>query len=147
MGLGKVNVTKRSKPRVETTEERSKAPTKKSERGTVKGNITPVPEEGVLVISAQIAETVPVAQYANVILGPVQFSWALGGVDMATLCEVEDWDELTDEQQEAYDRARGGARATMTIIEHVISEDRETVERSVREHNKEVEAAEKKKNK
>ena len=114
--------------------------------------------DGEVVITGQVSETVPVAQYANVvILSGLQ--WKCGGIDMEALIDVDwggidqdedsdgygestfDYDSLTLPQRVAYDRVRGACRATMKVIEHGNAEDRETVEISVRFHN-EREAAE-----
>ena len=108
--------------------------------------------DGEVVITGQVSETVPVAQYANVvILSGLQ--WKCGGIDMEALIDVEwggidtdedsdeygestfDYSSMTKEQQAAYDRIRGACRATMKVIEHGNAEDRETVEISVRMHN------------
>lgn len=119
--------------------------------------------DGEVQITGQVSETVPVAQYANVvILSGLQ--WKLGGISMEDLIDV-DWGELdgdedsktygestfdysamTPRQKAAYDRIRGAVRATMQVIEHGNAEDRETVERSVRLAN-EREAAEEAKEK
>ena len=113
---------------------------------------------GEVIITGQVSETVPVAQYANVvILSGLQ--WKCGGINMEDLIDVNwggidqdedsdgygestfDYDSLTPKQRAAYDRVRGACRATMKVIEHGNAEDRETVEVSVRMHN-EREAAE-----
>lgn len=114
--------------------------------------------DGAVMITGQVSETVPVAQYANVvILSGLQ--WSVGGIDMEALIDVEwgdidddedsdtygestfDYEALTPQQRGAYERIRGAVRATMKVIEHGNAEDRETVERSVRLAN-EREAAE-----
>lgn len=146
--------TRRTKPRVEDTEPKlhtasAQLSTKQSPKVHAVANVI----DGELLVSGVLAETVPVAQYANVVLGPVGLQWKLGGIDMSVLTDVEwgdideggestfDYDALTPEQKAVYDKARGAVRATMKIIEHAVAEDRETVERSVRMHN-EREAAE-----
>jgi hypothetical protein len=111
-----------------------------------------------VLITGQVSETVPVAQYANVVI-LAGLQWKLGGIAMEDLIDVEwgdldddeesesygestfDYEALTAKQRAAYDRIRGACRATMKVIEHGNAEDRETVERSVRMHN-EREAAE-----
>jgi len=100
--------------------------------------------DGTLEIACQLAETVPVAQYANVIIGPVGLRWSVinPGIDKLG---VVDWEEqnLTAEQQAIYDEVRGYLRATSKLCEHQISEDREIVEESVRLMNqREAEEAE-----
>lgn len=105
-------------------------------------------DDGVLV-SAFFAETVPVAQFANVVLGPVGLQWKLGDINMEDLIDVDwgDWDEdtgdhtfdrdaLTPRQAAAYDRVRGAVRATMKVVGYAVAEDRESVELSVRLYNK-----------
>lgn len=110
----------------------------------VHGLLTPVP--GGVLISCVMAETVRVAQYANVVIGPVGASWVHGNLNMELLADI-DWDaepdelELTPEQQREYDKCYNALRATMRITEAVMAEDRETVERSIRQYN-EREAAE-----
>lgn len=108
--------------------------------------------DGEVVITGQVSETVPVAQYANVvILSGLQ--WKCGGIDMEALIDVEwggidddeesdtygdstfDYEKMTLPQRVAYDRVMGATRATMKVIEHGTAEDRETVERSVRLSN------------
>lgn len=89
-----------------------------------------------LEISVQLSELVPVAQYANVTIGPVQLRWVTDNPGIEIL-GIVDWDEtqLTQEQQDVYDIVRGMLRATSKLIEHSIAEDREIVEESVRLHN------------
>jgi hypothetical protein len=108
-----------------------------SQAPKVHGILTPVP--GGVLISAVLAETVRVAEYANVVIGPVGMSWVHGNIDMELLSEI-DWDadpddlRLTPEQQREYDKAYNGLRGTMRITEAVMAEDRETVERSIRQY-------------
>jgi hypothetical protein len=114
--------------------------------------------DGEVVITGQVSETVPVAQYANVVI-LAGLQWKCGGIAMEDLIDVDwgdidddeesdsygestfDYEAMTPRQRAAYDRIRGACRATMKVIEHGNAEDRETVERSVRMHN-EREAAE-----
>jgi hypothetical protein len=114
--------------------------------------------DGEVLIQGQVSETVPVAQYANVVI-LAGLQWKCGGINMEDLIDVEwggidddeesdeygestfDYEALTAKQRAAYDRIRGACRATMKVIEHGNAEDRETVEMSVRMHN-EREAAE-----
>lgn len=141
MAKAKLKMQPRNKPRVEDTEAKGGASRKQS-RGTIKSQVTPL--DGEVIITSQIAETVPIAQFANVILGPTMLSWKLTGADMEKLVDV-DWEDgtLTKEQQEVYDRVRGALVATSAIIEEHLSEDRETVERSVRQFNQRQEEEEK----
>jgi hypothetical protein len=108
--------------------------------------------DGEVVITGQVSETVPVAQYANVVI-LAGLQWKCGGIAMEDLIDVDwgdieddedsdtygestfDYESLTPAQRAAYDRIRGACRATMKVIEHGNAEDRETVERSVRMHN------------
>jgi hypothetical protein len=135
--------TRRTKPRVTETETQ-RAPSK----AVVKGTAT-VMSNGTLEIACQLAETVPVAQYANVIIGPVGLRWSVinPGIDKLGVVEWGEQD-LTPEQQAIYDEVRGYLRATSKLCEHQIAEDREIVEESVRLMNQreaeEAEAAAKK---
>lgn len=108
-----------------------------------------------LFIAAQLAETVPVGPFANVVIGPVQLMWKLGSVDMESLMDI-DWSEIEDsddfaklpaKQRDTVQRVRQGLRSTMMLIEFTIAEDRDTVERSVQQfmERQEAEAADKKK--
>jgi hypothetical protein len=147
---GKPAAAPRTRPRVTDTEDTSGATVKSAAH---KQTQTPVGAQaqalgnGAVLITAQLSELVPVAQYANVTLGPNQISWKLDA-DMGVLAEV-DWesdDPLTDEQQQVFDRVMGAMRATTRLLEIHLAEDRETVERSVRQHNEREasEASEKK---
>jgi hypothetical protein len=103
-------------------------------------------EDGEIEITYQLSELVPVAQYANVTIGPVQLRWKVNnpGIEKLGFVDWEDGDNLTVEQQGIYDTIRGYLRATAKLIEHAIAEDREIVEESVRLHNeREAEEAEK----
>lgn len=141
----------RTRPRVEDTEDTGGAPNKSAAHRQTKDPISAVAHQlnGEVLIVGQLSELVPVAQYANVVLGPNQIAWKLSGVDMSLLAEV-DWDsgdKLTDEQQEVYDRVMGALKATSRVLEIHLSEDRDSVDRSVRQHNEREasEAAENKK--
>lgn len=135
--------TRRTKPRVTETES-PRAPSREVLKGTV--NVMP---NGTVEIACQLAETVPVAQYANVVIGPVGLKWSIINPGIEKL-GVVDWEEqnMTAEQQAIYDEVRGYLRATSKLVEHQISEDREIVEESVRLMNQreaeEAEAAAKK---
>ncbi len=149
-----VRAKRRTTPRVKDTEGGGSKVAKTAAHRQTK----PSPEgsaklvDGELYITAQLSELVPVAQYANVTIGPVQLAWKLGGVDMEALLDV-DWDKIEDDddiekltpkQKAAWKRARAGLRSTMMLLEFTVAEDRESVERSVRQYN-EAEAAAKKK--
>jgi hypothetical protein len=87
-------------------------------------------------IACQLSELVPVAQYANVTIGPVQLRWQIDNPGIEKLGTVDwDADDMTADQQAVYDTVRGWLRATSKLIEHSIAEDREAVEASVRLHN------------
>jgi hypothetical protein len=138
----KARRTRRTKPRVESTEPAGRVP-RSAQHRSVNGKATVLPS-GELEVASQLSELVPVAQYANVTIGPVQLRWVTQNPGIEKLGEVNwDEDELTAEQQAAYDTVRGYIRATSKLIEHSIAEDREIVEESVRLHN-EREAAEEK---
>lgn len=134
----------RSKARVEDTESASRAAKSATHRG-----VATVVSNGEIEISYQLSELVPVAQYANVTIGPVTLRWKTANPGIEKLGRI-DWDAedgdvvMTDAQQEIYDTVRGYLRATSKLIEHAIAEDREIVEESVRLHNeREAEEAEK----
>src|SRR3954465_14593919 len=115
-------------------------------------NVTASIIDNEVLITGQVSETVPVAQYANVVI-LAGLQWKCGGINMEGLIDVEwggidddedsddygestfDYEALTPKQRAAYDRIRGACRATMKVIEHGNAEDRETVEMSVRMHN------------
>jgi hypothetical protein len=100
-------------------------------------------------IAVQLSELVPVAQYANVTVGPVLLRWQAENPGIEKLGTVDwDADDMTAEQQAVYDTVRGWLRATSRLIEHSIAEDRGLIEESVRLHNEreaEEEAAKAKK--
>lgn len=127
----------RTKARVEDTEPSSRAAKPADHRGSAT-----VLSNGNIEVASQMSELVPVAQYANVTIGPVALRWQAENPGIEKLGPV-DWEagNLTAEQQKIYDTVRGWLRATSTLIEHSIAEDREIVEESVRMHN-EREAAE-----
>lgn len=151
-----VKPRRRTRRRVEDTESSGNKVTKSARHKQT----TPRPEgavkivEGDLHITAQLSELVPVAQYANVTIGPVQIAWKLGSVEMEALLDV-DWDEIEDSddiadklderQLAAWQRARQGLRSTMMLLEFTIAEDRMAVERSVAQYNKDEAEASKKK--
>jgi hypothetical protein len=136
--------TTRSKPRVSDDETASRVAKSAQHRGSVTAL-----SNGNIEISCQLSELVPVAQYANVTIGPVQLRWQTENPGIELLGDI-DWDEgdeepvLTPEQRRVYDKIRGYIRATSKLIEHSIAEDRAIVEESVRLHNeREAEEAEK----
>lgn len=145
---------KRTRPRVDQSEG-SKSGSTATKSAKHKGFEPPngfiTLTDNELYIGAQLSELVPVAQYANVTIGPVQLAWKLGNVDMEALMEVDwskiedsdDIDALPERARNAWDRARSGLRATMMLIEFTIAEDRDTVERSVAQHNEREDAKKK----
>jgi hypothetical protein len=142
----------RTRPRVTDTEDTAGANVKAATHRQTNGPVAAMAQTlngSELLITAQLSEVVPVAQYANVTLGPNQIAWKLGGVDLSLLADVN-WDDeskLTDEQQQVVDLVLGSLRATSRLLEIHMSEDRETVDRSVRQHNEREasEASEKRK--
>src|SRR4051812_41720123 len=137
--------TRRVKPRAESTEPAGRVPKSAAHR-SINGSAQVLPN-GRLEVSSQISELVPVAQYANVTIGPVMLRWETQNPGIEKLGPVNwDEDDLTPEQQAVYDTVRGYIRATSKLIEHSVAEDREIVEESVRLHN-EREAAEAEKEK
>ena len=127
----KSGVKPRARSRVEDTEP-ARSTTKSAEH---RGSAT-VLSNGNIEIAYQLSELVPVAQYANVTIGPVQLRWQVDNPGIEALGTVDwDADDLTAEQQAVYDKVRGYLRATSKLIEHSIAEDREIVEESVRLHN------------
>jgi hypothetical protein len=145
-------VKERTRPRVTDTEDTAGANVKPATHRQTKPPTAAMAQQlngGELLITAQLSEVVPVAQYANVTLGPNQIAWKLSGADISILADV-DWengDDLSDEQQQVVDLVLGSLRATSRLLEIHMSEDRETVDRSVRQHNEREasEASEKRK--
>lgn len=134
-------ITPRKRARVEDTE-----PARATTRSATNRGTATVMENGEIEITYQLSELVPVAQYANVTIGPVQLRWKVSnpGIEKLGFVDWEEGDSLTVEQQAIYDIVRGYLRATSKLIEHAIAEDREIVEESVRLHNeREAEEAEK----
>lgn len=116
--------------------------------------------DGGVQITVQLSELVPVADYANVQVGPIQLSWLLGGIDMSVLADIEDWGELdsdgdlvfdesnlTPEQLAVYNKIQNGLRATSKVISMRIAEDRGLIDESIRLHNAREEKAEEAANK
>lgn len=77
-------------------------------------------------ITVQSSETVPVAQFANVVVGPIA---------------VRRWVE--DPQDD--DLLRESIEASQTLVESVVGEDRDLVQESVAAYNRQKEEAEKNK--
>ena len=110
-------IAPRAKRRVES-DGKSSTVTKTAEHRGETLSIVPIGENGkpMIEIVAQASELVPVAQYANVTIGPVA---------------VRRWVEDTGDA----DDLKAEIQATQEIVQDVISEDREAVEESVRLHN------------
>jgi len=118
-----VKVKARSRPRVEKPEDTGdkpdRAPTKRvGNKGVLFSSGIPIGSNGkpMIEIISQSAETVPIAQYANVVIGPVG---------------IRRWVEDTDDREEL----KQAISAMQVLVEEVISEDREIVEESIRMHN------------
>ncbi len=99
---------------------------------------------GEVLISAQMSELVPVAQYANVTLGPNQLAFKIQA-DMSVLADA-DWDGgLSSTQQGVYDTVRGSLAAASQILKDHIGDDYESVLASVQQRNaREASSAKKK---
>src|SRR4051812_33729119 len=92
--------TRRTKPRVENTEPAGRVPKSAAHRSVNGGGKATVLDTGVIEISSQISELVPVAQYANVTIGPVMLRWSVINPGIEKLGAVNwDEDDLTAEQQ------------------------------------------------
>jgi hypothetical protein len=155
--MGNLKVGGKSKPRPRVADTEPKSRSKKSAR-----HIQPTPAtlnlvDGEAFVSVQHSELAPVAQFANVQLGPVQVSWKLSNINMEDLIDV-DWGELdedgdltfdeaqlTPKQRATYERIMGALRATSKVANHLLAEDRWLVDESIRLHNAR-EAAEEEKN-
>lgn len=75
-------------------------------------------------ITVQASETVPVAQYANVVVGPIA---------------VRRWVEDPEDD----DKLREVISASQDLVESVVAEDRDLVQESVASYNRQKEEAEK----
>lgn len=125
-------IKRRTNPRVSDSGESSRATTK-SAAHRKSGNGSGVAqklEDGRIEISYQASELVPVAQYANVTIGPVQVTRIIS--DPGT------------SDEEAHDAIKQEIKFISKIVEDVIAEDRALVEESVRLHNAREEDEEKK---
>lgn len=136
----KTKTAPRTRARVDSSEPKSTTAKKSADHRktmpVVKAMAHDLGDSEVL-ISVQQSELVPVAQYANVTVGPNQLAWKLTGVDMSVLIDV-DWetdDPLTKEQQAVFDRVSGALEATSKLIEDRIAADRAAVDASVAAHN------------
>ena len=128
----------RTRPRVQESEEKSKTAKKKAEHtpAPMLGTMQYVPP-GTMEFYVQESELVPVAQYANVTIGPVAMKFSTSDPGIELLADV-DWTDdtpLSAEQQAVYDKLRGILAAASNILTHHIDDDRELVENSVAAHN------------
>lgn len=141
----KVGKKSKAQPRISSTEPKTRSTKSAKHKQPIAATVNLV--DGEVFISAQMSELVPVAQFANVQLGPVQISWKVSGVNMENLIDVdwggldEDGDitfdeaQLTPAQRETYNRIQGALRATSKVAAHMLAEDRLLVDESVRLHN------------
>lgn len=112
----------RETPRVEDSGSSSSANNKTAvHRGATTGVGVPIGANGLPMIEiiAQASELVPVAQYANVTIGPVA---------------VRRWVEDTGDDSDL----SASIAACQEVVQGIIADDREAVEESVRLHNQRV---------
>jgi hypothetical protein len=121
----------RTTPRVTDTEPKGAAQKAATHRGNTE--IPPL-APGMIEIIGQASELVPVAQYANVTIGPVAARRLIADPGLSKLVgtEPDDWD---DEQEAIADQFKGEYKVMQDLLQEVIAEDREAVEESVRLHN------------
>lgn len=123
----------RTQPRVSESGKGSMPPNKDATRNTVPTAVAVNHGDGIE-CWVQNSETVRVAEFANVVLGPVGMRFTIANPGIEKLGEVDWADEdtpLTDEEQSAYDKLRGVLQAASTVITHHINDDRDLVEASV----------------
>lgn len=130
----KSSAKKRSTPRVEDTE--GKSPGGMAKRADHRqAQPTSVVPEGMIEIGVQLSELVPVAQYANVTVGPM-FARRLipdPGLDKLDGTNSLEYD---DEQNAIADAFQAPFKTMLDLIEEIAGEDRESILESVREVNK-----------
>lgn len=123
--MGQVKVKPRSTPRISKVEDDGGKPDRATSKpaghkpgAAVASSGVPIGANGapMIEIISQSSETVPIAQYANVVIGPV-----------AVRRWVEDTGDLED--------LKARISENQQLVEQVISEDREIVEESIRMHN------------
>lgn len=147
--VGKTTTAKkpvaRTQPRVTKTEDASRAAKKTAAHREVESPVKAMIQDlgnGEALIVAQGSELVPVAQFANVTLGPNMIAWKLN-LDLSPLADVN-WDdedvELTEQQQAAHDRGLNALKGTSRIIHVHLADDREMVLDSVQEQNRREES-------
>lgn len=123
----------RSSQRVDDTEGRSPGGMNRTAAHRTGGPRDVVPD-GMIEICAQVSELVPVAQYANVTIGPVYARRLIVDPGLDKLAgDPKEWD---DEQNAIADEFQGHVRNMQDLLEEIVAEDRENVLESVREVNK-----------
>jgi hypothetical protein len=129
----------RTQPRVKQTEEKSRAARKTAAHREVESPVKAMVQDlggGEVLIVSQISELVPVAQFANVTLGPNMIGFKMMA-DLSILADVN-WDdeaELTEEQQAVYDRVMNALKGLSNVLQVHLADDREMVLTSVAEQN------------
>lgn len=138
--LKKTTTTKRTSPRIESTED-NRGSVRKSATHRGKPEGIEVVGDGTVEIVSQASELVPVAQYASVTVGPISMRFRAADPGIEQLADV-DWSDdpdvetkLTPAQQAVFDRAHGLLYAGQRIVDSAIARDRALIEESVRLHN------------
>lgn len=129
----------RNRPRVEDTEpKRSKPRGSAQHRGVTMENGVPMGANGLpaMEIINQGSELVPVAQFANVTVGPIAVRRYVEDPGMHKIVGV-DPDDYDEEQAQIAADYKEVVATGQALIEEVIAEDREAVEESVRKQNSE----------
>lgn len=108
------SVKARTKARVEDTESRGSATKNARHREAGPGGLIEQLEEGRYFVSYQASELVPVAQFANVTIGPIQCATVVNGDGEAAAAQLEGVGE---------------------IVKSLMERDRAIVEESVRLYN------------
>jgi hypothetical protein len=136
-GAKKISVGKksaRSTDRVESTE--GKSPGGMAKRADHRSaQPTSVVPEGMIEIGVQLSELVPVAQYANVTVGPLFARRLIPDPGLDKL-DGTDMHEYNEEQSAIADAFQAPYKTMLDLIEEIAGEDRENILESVREVNK-----------
>jgi hypothetical protein len=129
----KIDIKSRSTSRVEETEGKSSGTVTKA--AAHRGRVSDVVPEGMIEICAQGSELVPVAQYANVTIGPIYARRLIvdPGLDKLVDTDPKNWDAA---QNAIADRFQNSIRVMQDLLEEIMAEDRVSVLESVREVNK-----------